>query len=170
MLSIGSAQTINLLSVLLSLSALIPIINNATNNSALQANISVSRAIALNEIDKKDYKKVILKEFIVSLLVAFILVLLNISRLGIYFTALNEALLSKNDNVKMYYLYIIIGSSLALFIAIILSNFLGVIIPISLTKMKKDPSSVSVLLINVLTDITTSFILFGITYGLFTLI
>nr|WP_307920568.1 magnesium transporter [Mycoplasmopsis bovis] len=69
------------------------------------------------------------------------------------------------DN-KLKYLALIIGTSVALFISVILSSLFGSLLPILLIKAKKDPSSASVILLNLVVDFITVLITFGITYGI----
>ena len=140
--------------LIISLSSLIPILNNITSNSGFQSNISITRAITLREINKKDFNKIILKEMLISLIIGLILGIINFARLGIYYSA-NKQLLG--TEMKKY-LIIICVSSITILISIILSNFIGIILPIIASKIKKDPSSISISLINTLTDIITTLI------------
>nr|WP_307908469.1 magnesium transporter [Mycoplasmopsis bovis] len=48
----------------------------------------------------------------------------------------------------------------------ILSSLFGSLLPILLIKAKKDPSSASVILLNLVVDFITVLITFGITYGI----
>ncbi|VEU75266.1 Magnesium transporter mgtE [Mycoplasmopsis maculosa] len=162
----SNQEIINSTIITLSFAALIPILNSTSNNSGLQANISVSRALVLGEIDEKTYKKAFLKEFIVALFIGLILGLLNASRLGIYYSVQNNALRSIDLNIVKKYAFIILGSSLAIFISVLLANIIGVALPLILAKMKKDPSNASILVLNTITDIITTLITFGVTYGI----
>lgn len=145
----------------ISFAALIPVINNATSNSGIQANISVNRALALKEIEPSEYGKVIWKETLIGFVTGLILAVINFARLGIYFAATKD-LMSTN---KMIYWAIIIGSSIALWLALTISKLLGAAFPIIWAKIKKDPSSISASLINTFTDIISSLLIFGFTFA-----
>ncbi|WP_406616840.1 magnesium transporter [Mycoplasmopsis adleri] len=150
----------NLLTI--AFAAIIPIIIGATNNTTLQSNISVSRALALDEIERKEYKKVILKEFLVGLFVALVLFVLNFGRLSAYFAITKDLI----GDEKLKYWALIIATSLALFISIIISTLFGALIPIAFATNKKDPTSISAIMLNTLLDFATSSIIFGIAYGI----
>ncbi|WP_029513648.1 magnesium transporter [Mycoplasmopsis primatum] len=141
--------------------AIIPVLGNATSNVGMQSNISISRALALHEIEKKDFGKVIWKELLVGLVIGIVLFAINFARLGIYFSASKDLL----GTQKVSYLAIIAGTSIALLVVSVLTSLFGVLFPIILVKAKKDPSSVSAVLINVITDILTVLVTFAITYG-----
>ncbi|WP_427909549.1 magnesium transporter [Mycoplasmopsis bovis] len=142
--------------------AIIPVLNNSVKNIGLQSNISISCSIALDEIDKKDFAKVVWKELLAAIVLASVLVVVNFARLSAYFAATKDLL---GDN-KLKYLALIIGTSVALFISVILSSLFGSLLPILLIKAKKDPSSASVILLNLVVDFITVLITFGITYGI----
>nr|WP_307940309.1 CBS domain-containing protein [Mycoplasmopsis bovis] len=60
-----SADTASFASLLtVAFAAIIPVLNNSVKNIGLQSNISISRSIALDEIDKKDFAKVVWKELL----------------------------------------------------------------------------------------------------------
>nr|WP_307924562.1 magnesium transporter [Mycoplasmopsis bovis] len=158
-----SADTASFASLLtVAFAAIIPVLNNSVKNIGLQSNISISRSIALDEIDKKDFAKVVWKELLAAIVLASVLVVVNFARLSAYFAATKDLL---GDN-KLKYLALIIGTSVALFISVILSSLFGSLLPILLIKAKKDPSSASVILLNLVVDFITVLITFGITYGI----
>ncbi|WP_027120598.1 magnesium transporter [Mycoplasmopsis lipofaciens] len=147
-------------SLVIAFAAIIPVINNTTSNSGLQSNITVSRALSLNEIEKENYLKVIGKETLVGFALGLILAILNVARLGIYFS-ITKDLLGSN---AMQYWAIIISTSVALLIALTLSKTFGALFPIIWATFKKDPLSISVLTINTIIDIISSSLLFGFTF------
>ncbi len=67
------------------MAAIIPVLNNSVKNIGLQSNISISRSIALDEIDKKDFAKVVWKELLAAIVLASVLVVVNFARLSAYF-------------------------------------------------------------------------------------
>lgn len=146
----------------ISFASIAPVIIAETYNSGLQANISISRALVLNNITKKDYKRALSKEFLIGLILGLSLGIVNFARLGIYYSATKD-LLSPEAN-KFWAL--IIGTSLALFISVLLSNFLGALFPLLLAKSKKKLSQYVSIILNTLTNTITALVLFGITYGI----
>ncbi|WP_051590850.1 magnesium transporter [Mycoplasmopsis felifaucium] len=155
------ANTANIL-ITISFAAIIPVVIGASNNASIQANVSVSRALALDEIDRKDYKTVVWKELLVGFFIGLVLMILNTGRLGIYFSATKD--LFGTDKYK--YLALILGTSIALFLSVILSSLFGALIPIAFARAKKDPSSMSSILLNTLLDFITTLIMFGIVFGI----
>lgn len=143
--------------MMISITSLVPILNNITSNSGTQSNISITRAITINEIEKKHISKIIAKELLISTIIGLILGILNFARLSMYYGISKELI---NETRK--YLIIISFSSLAIFISIILSNLLSILFPLLAFKMKKDPSSISISVVNTLTDILTTSIALGI--------
>ncbi|WP_429985569.1 magnesium transporter, partial [Mycoplasmopsis bovis] len=81
--------------------------------------------------------KVVWKELLAAIVLASVLVVVNFARLSAYFAVTKDLL---GDN-KLKYLALIIGTSVALFISVILSSLFGSLLPILLIKAKKDPST-----------------------------
>ncbi len=83
-----SADTASFASLLtVAFAAIIPVLNNSVKNIGLQSNISISRSIALDEIDKKDFAKVVWKELLAAIVLASVLVVVNFARLSAYFAS-----------------------------------------------------------------------------------
>ena len=93
-LGIGASAAITI-----AFAALIPILNNTTSDGGIQSNISISRALALKELERKDYGKAILKEFIVGVVLGLIMALINFGRLSIYFAATKDLM---GEHAKIY--------------------------------------------------------------------
>lgn len=155
-LGIGASAAITI-----AFAALIPILNNTTSDGGIQSNISISRSLALKELERKDYGKAILKEFIVGVVLGLIMALINFGRLSIYFAATKDLM---GEHAKIYWA-IIGGSSLALFLSLAISKLFGAIMPIALAKLKKDPTSLASSFVNILTDTITTLLVFGMLYG-----
>ena len=115
----------------------------------------------------KEYSKLIYKEFKIALILGFLLAIINFARLLIYF-AIPQFRLNTDTGMHIDYLktvYVSIGVSAALWIAIIFAKLLGVCLPLLATKFKLDPTIMCGPLIATLLDITSTSLLFliGIT-------
>ena len=165
---------------------IIPVITGTSGNTGSQAVASVIRALAVGEVTTKEYKKVIWKEFQVGALLGGILALVNIARLAVYFAiptfrpdlagtidpVTHTSLLSLLSIKDPYAVAMIasVASSIALWIAIILSKCLGSVLPIIATKFKIDPTVMSAPLISTTLDVCSTSILFGVGIGILVLL
>lgn len=138
--------------------AMIPVISGAAGNAGSQSSTTITRAFALGEIGAKDYRKIMFKEFKVSLITGLILFAVNFARLIVYFIA-SKALI----NHPLDFTLISLASSFALFCVIVFSKILGTIIPVIAIKIKKDPAVMSAPLLSTLSDAISTLIFFGIT-------
>lgn len=152
---------------------IIPVITGTSGNTGSQAVASVIRALAVGEVTPKEYRKVIWKEFRVGVVLGFILAIVNIARLAIYFAipAFRPSLPDGGTNLSIdnpYTVAIIasVASSIALWIAIILSKCLGSVLPLIATKFKIDPTVMSAPLISTTLDVCSTSILFGVGIGI----
>ncbi|WLP85906.1 magnesium transporter [Mycoplasma seminis] len=145
---------------------LIPIISGSAGNAGSQSSTTITRASALGEIEHKDIWKVIFKEMTVGAVIGCILFVVNIARLYIYF-----AIPSFRDNGDGTVAgwgaisFIIIASSVSLFIVVIFAKFLGTLIPLVAIKFKKDPAVMSAPILATLSDALSTLIFFGMNIG-----
>lgn len=148
---------------------IIPVITGTSGNAGSQSVASVVRALSIGEITKKEYSKVIMKEFLVGCFLGFILFFVNFIRLLIFFAI---PAFRKNPHIEGHYLnyagcvIIALATSFALWIAIILSKTLGAILPLIAFKLGKDPTVMSAPLIATILDVCSTSILFGIGIGI----
>lgn len=149
------------INIIIALASIIPPNIILIMNIANQTNMSIIRALALKEIDKKDYKKVIAKEYLAAIIISLILVILNFVKLSTYYAITQELI----HNWKPY-LAIIGGSSLALFLVVLLTNLLATAMPLLALKLKKDPSSISLPFINTITFVLSILLILGISIPL----
>lgn len=158
---------------------LIPVLTGTTGNAGAQCSASVIRSLSIGELTDKEYGRAILREMQVGFLIGFLLAVINIIRLAVYYAIVsNVDITSEIDVVKSwnklesynYHMLVAAGSSLALWISIILSKFIGTCLPLLATKFKLDPTVMSAPILATVLDITTTTILFGIGIGLVTLI
>ncbi|VEU76955.1 magnesium transporter [Mycoplasmopsis columbina] len=160
-LSLKNQTLVGNITEFIAFASLIPVIIMITNNSSIQANVTITRAINLQEIDQSTYKKVIFKEIITGLILGFIVGLINFARLAIYYSA-NGDLLVKNNHIQVTNIIILmIISSIALFLIVFIGTFLGTLIPIIFAKKHKDPSSISTVLISNIINIIAALLMFS---------
>ncbi|WP_031488858.1 magnesium transporter [Ureaplasma canigenitalium] len=146
---------------------MIPVMTGTTGNAGSQAAASVIRSLSIGEITTREYWKVILKEFLVSLLIASLLCVVNFLRLMIYFAIIRPDLYSNGHLLTTIKDPMIVASivsaaaSISLLLSVIVANFLGASLPLFASKIKLDPTVVSTPILATLLDMITSVILFG---------
>ncbi|GAA5414834.1 magnesium transporter [Ureaplasma ceti] len=156
---------------------IIPVITGTSGNTGSQAVASVIRALAVGEVTPKEYRRVIWKEFKVGFVLGFILAIVNIARLAIYFAIpafrpdLSGVHFMHNQHLTITNPYVVaiiasVASSIALWIAVVLSKCLGSVLPLIATKLKIDPTVMSAPLISTTLDVCSTSILFGVGIGI----
>ncbi|MCV3753864.1 magnesium transporter [Ureaplasma zalophigenitalium] len=150
---------------------IIPAMTGTSGNAGSQTAASVIRALSIGEITKKEFSKVMWKEFLVGNVVGLVLAIINFVRLVIFFLIIKPEIQQGGDYLTTIQSPIIIGTivsagaSLALWISIVLSKVLGALLPIIATKFKVDPTVMSTPILATLLDMVTSTILFSICIG-----
>ena len=122
------------------LTSFIPMLMDTGGNTGSQASTLVIRGLALGEIEFKDLLKVLWKEFQTSIIIAFILAVVNFGRLMVF------------SKVTMP---IAITVSLALILTVITAKFIGATLPMVASKMKLDPAIMAGPLITTIVDATS---------------
>ncbi|MGL4769070.1 MAG: magnesium transporter [Mycoplasmoidaceae bacterium] len=154
---------------------IIPVISGTSGNAGSQSAATMIRSLSIGEISKKDYSRVIRKEFFVALVIAAILALINYFRLVAYFgircAVLNFPIKINDSQIDLpsHFMEVAslasIGVSLSLFIAILISKIIGSLLPILAIRMNIDPASMASPLLTTMIDSITTSILFGIGFG-----
>ncbi|MGL4647380.1 MAG: magnesium transporter [Mycoplasmoidaceae bacterium] len=152
---------------------IIPVISGTSGNAGSQAAATIIRSLSIGEIKTKDYRKVFYKEFLVSLVIGLSLAAVNFVRLIIYyqifpihFTNAGGENILTNYSVDVATLIICAGISCALFLAILLSKFVGSFLPLLAMKIKIDPAAMASPLLTTIIDTLTVSILFLIGTGI----
>jgi magnesium transporter len=127
----------NTLSSVIALTMFIPLLMDTGGNAGSQSATLVIRGLALGTVKTKDYYKVILKEFQVSLFVGLVLSTINFLRIIAF------------DHVGIKISLIV---SITLFITIVLAKVVGAILPIIASKVKLDPAIMASPLITTIVD------------------
>ncbi len=146
---------------------IIPAVTGTTGNAGSQSAASIIRALSIGDITVKEYGKTILKELLASSLIAFILALVNFLRLVVYFAIIPPKIHSSGIVITTITDPMIVGliiassTSLSLFIATVVSKFLGCSLPFFATRVKADPTIMSAPILSTLCDMITTVVLFG---------
>ena len=138
--------------------AILPVISGAAGNAGSQSSATIIRALATNDINTKDYLKVLWKEFRVSLIIGFSLGLANFLRLMIYF--------SIKINFDSDHLLLAFAASLSLMVVIMLAKIVGGTLPLLAKKIKLDPAVMAAPLLTTLIDALSIAIFFSISIGI----
>ena len=128
----------DMLAVITGLTAAIPIITGTGGNAGNQSSTLAIRALALGEIELKDWFKVLFKEIRVALLCGIILGLANFARM----LAIGAA-----GSMQVY-----IVVSVAMFIAVIMAKMIGCMLPLLAKVLKIDPAVIAGPVISTLVD------------------
>lgn len=139
------SQYENLLNEIIALSFFLPMLIGSGGNTGSQSATLIVRALALKEIDTKDWFRIFFKEFFIGLL------------LGV---SLSIFLFIRSST----WLGMVIGLivSISLILIIIFSNLIGALLPLFLNKMKLDPAVASSPFVTTLIDGTGIFIYFTV--------
>ncbi|WP_027121223.1 magnesium transporter [Mycoplasma leonicaptivi] len=144
--------------------SLIPIISGSAGNAGSQSTTTVTRSAALGEFESSQYKKVILKELLVATSIGAIMFLVNVARLYLYYLIPSfraDAFTNGKENWTALS-FIIIASSISLWLVVIFAKFLGTVIPLVAIKFKKDPAVMSAPILTTLSDALSTLIFFGL--------
>lgn len=137
----------NVLASVVALAAFIPMLMDSGGNAGSQSATMVIRGLALDEIRMKDIGKVIWKEFRVSLLVGFVMTLVNFIR--VYFIEKTGFIITLTISISLYF-------------TIILANLVGSSLPIIAKKIKLDPAIMAAPMITTIVDALALFAYFSI--------
>ncbi|WP_434343320.1 magnesium transporter [Mycoplasma sp. 06067-C1-B144P-99-0482-3] len=124
---------------------------------ANQTLVMIRRAISLEQINKKSLKTIVLKELVVSLMISFVLVIVNLLKTILIYAVKYNANLT---NINIWNSILI--SSIGIFISIIFANLLSLFLPLIVRKIGKDSSSVSLPLLALIIDILCVGVFLGI--------
>lgn len=149
------------------LSAFIPTIMDTGGNSGSQTSAVMVRALALNEIDTKDFFKIIWKEIRISLVVAVITALAGFIWfiIEMYIGLVSYPVdVSSLSNIEIFISRAGISALVSgtLLLTIIISKFVGCVLPLIAKLLKKDPALMCGPFITSLVDVSSLLIYFGI--------
>ncbi len=150
------------------MSSFIPLLLASAGNAGTQTASLVIRSLALNEYHKGEYRKIIGKEIKTGLLVALGLGLFTFAFIPLLFiigivnvTQLEDLTFVKwSPNWWISILEISGTISITITISIVISKFVGAILPLTVRLIKKDPALMSNPFITTISDIVTLIIYF----------
>ena len=137
------------------LALFVPLIISSGGNSGSQAASLIIRAMALKELQLRDWWYVMKKEFVSGLLLGGILGLLGFIRIVIW----QEAGIY---DYGPYWLWIALSVSTSLLFIVLWGTLSGSLIPFLLRKMKLDPAAASAPFVATLVDVTGLIIYFSV--------
>jgi magnesium transporter len=146
------------------MSSFIPLLLASAGNASTQTASLVIRSLALNEYHKGEYRKIIGKEIKTGLLVALGLGLFTFAFIPLLFiigivnvTQLEDLTFVKwSPNWWISILEISGTISITITISIVISKFVGAILPLTARLIKKDPALMSNPFITTISDIVTN--------------
>ena len=129
------------------LTSFIPMLMDTGGNAGGQASVTIIRGLSLNEIEYKDFFKIIGKELIVSLMVGLTLAVANFAKLLII------------DQVSLVIALVV---CLSLVITVIFAKLVGCTLPILAKKVGFDPAVMASPFITTIVDAISLFTYFNI--------
>ncbi len=122
---------------MVALAFLMPIVASMGGNAGMQTLAVTIRAIATKELSKSNFNRVVGKEFLIGILNGIIFAIITAIIVQLWFKELNLSLL--------------IGISMIL--NMIVAGLFGILVPVSLKKLKIDPALASSVFVTTITDV-----------------
>ena len=144
------------LAAIAGMTACIPMLMGTGGNSGSQVSTLIIRGLALDEIRVKDYFKVLWKEIRVSVMVGFVLAVVNIVRMF----ALRYTLGSDASNS------VIIVVSFSIWCVVIVAKIMGCTLPIVAKLLRMDPAMMTGPLMSTVVDAVSLLIYFALANAL----
>ena len=144
------------ISVLPLLVSFIPMLNDTGGNSGAQASTMCIRGLTTGEITPKEWLKVWLKEFRVSILIALCLGAFNFVRILLMFTEPFEA--------RLQYASVVCGT---LMLVVLIAKSIGALLPLLAKKLKLDPAVCASPMITTIVDCCAILIYFALAVAVF---
>ncbi|MBQ0136357.1 MAG: magnesium transporter [Oscillospiraceae bacterium] len=138
----------DMLAVVTGLTAAIPIITGTGGNAGNQSSTLAIRALALGEIELKDWFKVLFKEIRVAVICGIILGVANFGRMLV---------LGNPGGMAVY-----ITVSIAMFCAVIMAKMIGCMLPLLAKLLKIDPAVIAGPVISTLVDSLSLLVYFAL--------
>ena len=138
----------DMLAVITGLTAAIPIITGTGGNTGNQSSTLAIRALALGEIELKDWFKVLFKEIRVAVICGLILGLANFVRMLV---------LGNPGGMEVY-----LTVSAAMFFAVIMAKMIGCMLPLLAKLVKIDPAVIAGPVISTLVDSLSLLVYFAL--------
>lgn len=143
------------------LTAFVPMLMDAGGNAGSQTSVAIIRAMSLSEIERRDFFRVVWKEFRVSLLCAAgLAVVCFIKTMAIDFKFQATQVLAGGATQNNILIAVIV--SITVGCAIIFAKFIGTLLPMGAKRIGLDPAVMASPLITTIVDTVTLVIYFSI--------
>jgi magnesium transporter len=129
------------------LAAFIPMLMDTGGNAGAQSATLIIRGMALGEVTVKDFVVILVKEFRVSLIVGFMLAVINFARVLLI------------DQVSFVIAMVV---SLSLFFTIVIAKATGCMLPLVAKRLKIDPAIMAAPIITTIVDALSLLIYFSL--------
>ncbi|MFA5421942.1 MAG: magnesium transporter [Bacilli bacterium] len=163
----------DILSSLAILSVFIPVLMDTGGNSGGQTIALMIRGIAVGEFGPKDFRHILWKEFRVSLVVGL---MVSVAAFAIFIAEMYIGIVHYAPEgvfgLDLFLARLAVGGmvSITLFFTIIISKTLGVIIPMIVKALKRDPAIISAPFITTVVDVSALLIYFFVCTQIFHLV
>lgn len=134
------------------LAAFVPMLTEAGGNTGCQSAAMVVRGLATGEFEKRDFLRIIGKEFVIAILLG----------LSLGLVAFGRAILCGGDQALAAMMQIALTIALAIGAQVVSATVLGAILPLAASKLKLDPAVVSNPMLSTIVDITGLLLYFAI--------
>ncbi|ATQ35374.1 magnesium transporter [Mesoplasma entomophilum] len=131
------------------------VLAGVSGNIANQSSLMMIRSLALNQVHKKEIKTIFGKELLVGFLLGITLAFINVIRLLIIYAVQEGGTINHSEWM------VVLFSTLGILVVVMLANLLGILLPLLLKKIKKDPTIASSPLITSLVDILCVLVFIG---------
>ena len=132
------------------LALFIPLIISSGGNSGSQATTLIIRALALGELQLRDWWRVLVREVISGFALGVILAIIGFTRIALWPNIWPNYLQIYSE----HYLMLGLAVSISLIGVVLFGSVVGAMLPFLLRKLKLDPASASAPLVATLVDVT----------------
>ncbi len=144
-------------------------INDASGNAGSQSSSTLIKAIATKEVDESMFGKIIRKEIYAGMILGITVALTSIVRMWVIWGIMGQ-FQNINSWFEFYWYFIIsLIAALSFFVAIIMGNLIGALLPMIAAKSGKDATLFSGPLQTTIVDIITFLVYLSLTTLVFVL-
>ena len=119
------------------LAVLMPIVASMGGNAGMQTLAVTIRTLATNELTKNNFSQIVIKEFSIGILNGFIFAIISAVIVQIWFQDITLSLII----------------SISMILNMIVAGLFGILVPVTLKKMKIDPAIASSVFVTTITDV-----------------
>ncbi|MBE6713722.1 MAG: magnesium transporter [Ruminococcaceae bacterium] len=138
------------------LTAFVPLLMGTGGNAGSQSSVSIIRALSLEDIQMRDFAKVLLKEFLVALLCGLSLCIVNFGKM-LLFDDVSRSVYGTQQSVL-----ISLSVCITIAITVIIAKVAGSMLPILVKRIGLDPAVMASPFITTIVDVLSLLVYFGI--------